>query len=103
MENCTLSDQNRRRARGLGVLSEVRRICDVIFNEFDSPCTDKDEMKAWHDETGDGEVGAAKCLLLTLLPNVDQISIGELDRFGEEMSGLIYRSPNPNEKVSSLF
>ncbi|KAF6220365.1 hypothetical protein HO133_003497 [Letharia lupina] len=34
VENCTLSDQNRRRARELGVLSEVRRICDVIFNEL---------------------------------------------------------------------
>lgn len=86
-------------------MTEVRRICDVIFNEFDSPgtTTDKDEMKAWHDEIGDGEVGAANCLLLTLLPNVDRISVGGLDRFGEEMSGLIYRSSKTNEKVSSLF
>lgn len=83
-------------------MDKVRRISDSIFNHLDSPYMDMDELKALRKKVGDGEVGAANCLLLTLLPNVERIDVDELDRSHSEMSDMIYKISKTNVKVSSM-
>ena len=111
--NYTVSDQDRETnrlrhpeyvwSRSTQVMDKVRGISDSIFNNLDSPCVDMDEMKAWRKKIGDGEVGAANCLLLTLLPNVERIDVDELDRSHSEMSDMIYKISKTNEDVSSMI
>lgn len=102
VENYTLSGQGRRH-RTVGnseITDEVRRVCDSIFDELDSPYMDKDEMESWHDKVGGSEVGAANCLLLTLLPNVKSVFVWENDHFYSEMANIIHKISKTNEKAS---
>lgn len=60
---------------------EVRRVCDSILNNIDSPYKGKSEMKVLRDKMVAGDVGAANSLLLTLLPNVERIHLCEHKKY----------------------
>ena len=103
LRNRTLTNRERRPSMRIEVTAKVRRICDGIFEDINSPYMDKDEMKAWHSKIVDGEIGAAKGLLLTLLPNVKRIVIVELGRSSSEIWDMIYKISKTNDQVSSLI
>lgn len=84
------------------IVDKCRRICDSISRNLDSPYMDKDELKAWHKEIVDGTVGAANCLMLTLLPSVEKMTVCELDPRDSEMSDMICKISKTNEEASSL-
>ena len=82
------------------IRSEVRRICDSIFNKLDSPYMDKSEMKTLLDKIVAPEVGAANSMLLTLLPNVKRIDLCEYDHHDSTMRDVVSRISQTNEKTT---
>lgn len=100
------SDPDWRRAKsveGIQVMGKVRSICNDILNEVDSPYISKLEMKSWCNKTGAGDLRAANCVLLTLLPNVERIFVLEIDFTTRNMSDMIYRISQTNRRASSLL
>ena len=68
---CSILDEYFGGGRNTEVIrTEVRRVCDSIFDKLDSPYMNKSEMKTLLDKIVAAEEGAANSLLLTLLPNV---------------------------------
>ena len=77
---------------------DIIQACDKIFQDLQSPYINGDEMKAWYKRLIDTGVTAesidttpatANSLLLTLLPNVERISILWLAELSVEMANII--------------
>ena len=82
------------------IRTEVRRVCDSIFNKLDSPYMDKSEMKTLLDKIVAAEVGAPNCMLLTLLPNVERIYLCEYEHHNSTMLEMISKISRTNEIIS---
>ena len=100
--DCTVLDEGIRRGRNTQVIrSEIRHVCDSIFNKLDSPYMDKSEIKTLVDKIDAGEVGAANSMLLTLLPNVKRINLCRFEHHNNTMFDTISKISRVNEKASS--
>ena len=80
---------------------EVRRVCDSIFYNVDSPYLSKSKMKILLNEIVAGDVGAANSMLLTLLPNVERIHLGERNNHDTEMIDVLPKISETNKDASS--
>ena len=80
---------------------DVRRVCDGILKNVDSPYMDKSEMKILLNKMVAGDVGAANSMLLTLLPNVERIHLSEYNRHDSGMIDMLFNISATNEKASS--
>ena len=101
----SVSDWDPRRAEtieGSQVMESVKVICNDILSGLDSPYIDKDDVKRWHNKISAGILVAANCLLLTILPNVEHISVFEMPFLNWQMSDTIYKISQTNGKASSL-
>ena len=48
-----------------------------VFDTFENPYIGPDEMETWRARVAEGDLQAANCLLLTLLPNVETIDVND--------------------------
>ena len=100
--NCSILDEDVGGERDSQVIrTEVRRVCDSIFNKLDSPYMNKSEMNTLLDKIVAAEVGAANCMLLTLLPNVERMHLCGYDHHNSTMLEMISKISRTNEKISS--
>ena len=99
--NCSILDEySGGRGNTEVICTEVRRICDSIFDKLDSPYMNKSEMKTLLDKIVAAEAGAANSLLLTLLPNVERIYLYD-DFYDSTMLDTISRISRTNKTISS--
>ena len=84
--------------RSKEVTEDVRRICDSIFQELDSPYMDE----TWHSNIYKFGVGSATCLLLTLLPNVRNMTVWDWGglQYDNQLGDMIEKISKTNDGAS---
>ena len=83
-----------------GVVADERRICDSIFQDFDTPYFDKIDIEIWHSIIGRRGSLPTNCLLLALLPNVRNITVWENNTSSSGLGKMIEKISKTNDGAS---
>ena len=83
-----------------GVVSNKICICDTISQEYDSPYFNMFQIEVEHNIVGRRGKMPINCLLLTLLPNVRNITVWENDSSSRRLGNMIDKISRTNNGAS---
>ncbi len=83
------------------LLTTIEDLCSLFFKGLGCPYIQGDEISAWVEKLRRGDTNAAACLFLTLLPNLEALSI--IDYSNQGYAELIYEISKANQSPHRMI